>query len=59
MREREGEKHQYVVASYAPPTGDLVHNPSMGLDWEMNQWLFGSQAVLIPLSHTSQGEGIL
>ena len=27
--EREGEKHQYVVASYAPPTGDLAQNPGM------------------------------
>ena len=26
---REGEKHQCVVASHAPPTGDLVHNPTM------------------------------
>ena len=27
--EREGEKHQYVVASSTPPTGDLAHNPGM------------------------------
>ena len=25
----EGEKHQCVVASCAPYTGDLAHNPSM------------------------------
>ena len=25
--EREGEKHQYVVASLSPPTGDLTHKP--------------------------------
>ena len=25
--EREGEKHQSVVASYTPPTGDLACNP--------------------------------
>ena len=25
--EREGKKHQYVVASCVPPTGGLAHNP--------------------------------
>ena len=35
--EREGEKHQCVVASCAPPTGDLAHSPGMCLDWELNQ----------------------
>ena len=42
-KERE-EKHQCVVASSTPPTGDLAHNPGMGPDWESNQWPFGSQA---------------
>ena len=27
--EREGEKHQCVVASHAPTTGDLACNPGM------------------------------
>ena len=27
--EREGEKHQCVVASHTPPTGDLSYNPGM------------------------------
>ena len=27
--ETEGEKHQRMVASYAPPTGDLACNPGM------------------------------
>ena len=27
--EREEENHQCVVASQAPPTGDLAHNPGM------------------------------
>ena len=27
--EREGEKHQYAVASHTVPTGDLACNPSM------------------------------
>ena len=39
--EREGEKHQCVVASYMPPTGDLARIP----DWELNQHPFSSQAV--------------
>ena len=43
-RERQGDKHQCVVASHAPPTGDLTHSPGMCPDWESNQWLFGSQA---------------
>ena len=41
--EREGEKHQYVVVSGAPPTGDLAWNPGMCPDWELNQQPFGSQ----------------
>ena len=35
--EREGEKHQCVVASRTPPTRDLSHNPGMCPDWESNQ----------------------
>ena len=42
--EREGEKHQCVVASLTPPTGDLACNPGMCPDWESNQRPFGSQA---------------
>ena len=42
--EREGEKHQCEVASHAPPTRDLAHNPGMCPDWESNQQRFGSQA---------------
>ena len=34
--EREGEKHQCVVASRVPPTGDLACNPGMCPDWELN-----------------------
>ena len=36
-REEEGEKHQCVVASHMPPTGDLACNPGMCPDWESNQ----------------------
>ena len=35
--EREGEKHQCVVASHAPPPGGLAHNAGMCPDWESNQ----------------------
>ena len=35
-REREGEKHQCVVAPHMPPTGDLAHNAGMYPDWESN-----------------------
>ena len=42
--EREGEKHQCVVASHAPLTGDLACNPGMCPEWESNQQPFGSQA---------------
>ena len=54
--EREGEKHQCVVASHVLPTGDLACNPGMYPDWESNRWLFGSQPTLNPLSYTSQGK---
>ena len=53
--EREGEKHQCVVASCVLPTGDLTHHPDMCPDWESNQRPFGSQPGLNPLSYTSQG----
>ena len=42
--EREGEEHHCVVASCAPPTGDLACNPGMCPDWKSNQQPFGSQA---------------
>ena len=41
---REGEKHQCVVASCVPPTGDLTCNPGMSPDWESNRHPYGSQA---------------
>ena len=34
--EREEEKHQCMVPSYMPPTGDLLHNSGMCPDWESN-----------------------
>ena len=35
--EREGEKHQCVVASFAPTIGDLAHNPGMCPEWESTE----------------------
>ena len=42
--EREGEKHQCVVVSHAPPTGDLDRNQGVCPDWEFNWQPFGLQA---------------
>ena len=53
--DREGKKHQCVVASHVLATVDLVHNPGMCPDWELNWRPFDSQAGTLPLSHTSQG----
>ena len=41
---REGEKHQCVGASHAPPTVDLARNPGMCPAWEPNRPPFGLQA---------------
>ena len=41
-------KHQCVVPSRAPPTGDLACNPGMCPDWELNQRSFGLQAGTQP-----------
>ena len=41
---RKRRKHQYVVASHMPPTGDLAHNPGTCPDWEWNRRPFSSQA---------------
>ena len=40
--DREGEKHQCVVASPVVPTGDLACNPGMFPDWESDQQPFDS-----------------
>ena len=47
FREREGkeeERHQCVVASHTPLTGDLARNPGMCPDWEWSRQPSGSQA---------------
>ena len=53
--EREGEKHQCVVASCVPPSGDLAHTLGMYPDWDSNLQPFDLQPALNPLSNTSQG----
>ena len=53
--EREGEKHQCVVASHMPPTGDLAHNPGMGAQTgNRTGGPLLRSPVLDPLSHTIQ-----
>ena len=42
--QRAGEKHQCAVATGAPPTGDLAHNPGVCPDWESNRRHSGFQA---------------
>ena len=42
--EREGEKHQCVVASHMARTEHLASSPGMCPDWESNQQPFGAQA---------------
>ena len=42
--EREGEKHQCVLASCVPPTGNLARNPGMCSDWELIRQPFASQS---------------
>ena len=58
-REKEGEKHQCVLASpmpLPPLPGDLAHNTGMCPDWESNQDPLVRRATLNPLSHTSQAQ---
>ena len=59
--ERDGEKHQCVVASHVPSTGDLAPNPGMCPNWELNQRPFGSQALTqsTELFHPSQGSSFI
>ena len=53
--EREGEKHHCVVASHAPPTGDLACNPGMcpAGNWTGDPLVH--RPVLNLLSYTNQG----
>ena len=42
--EREGEKHQCVVASHTSTNGDPAHNPGMFSHWELIWQPLGPQA---------------
>ena len=56
--ESEGKKHQCVVASYVPFTGDLAHNPGICPDWELNQQPFDLQAHAQSTEPHQQGKRI-
>ena len=53
--EREGEKHQCVVASHVPPTRDLTRNQACVLTGNQTSNPLIHRPALNPLSHTSQG----
>ena len=58
QRGRKGErgmKHQRVVVSCTPATGNLTQNPGMCPDWESNRDPLVRWPALNPLSYTSQG----
>ena len=48
-------KHQCVVASWVPPTGDLARNPGMCPTGNQTRDPLVCRSALIALSHTSQG----
>ena len=56
--ERNREKHQYVAASRAPPTGDLTWpaTQACALTGKGTGDPLVLRPALNPLSHTSQGE---
>ena len=56
--EREGEKHQCVLASHAPPTEDPDCNPGMYPVWESNWRPFGSQAGAQPTEPPQPGHQV-
>ena len=56
-RERDGENHQCVVTSHAPPTGDLAHNPGMCPDWESNRRPFSWQVSTQSTEPHQPGQG--
>ena len=58
MGEREGEKHQHVVASHMPPTGGLACNTGMYPDWESKWPPFGLQ-VGVQSSEPHQSQPVI
>ena len=53
--ERQGEKHQGVVASCAPPAGIWPATQACALTGNQTDDLLVCSLVLNPLNHTSQG----
>ena len=53
--EKGGEKHQCVVASHAPPTGDLAKTQACALTGNQTSDPLVHRLALNPLNHTSQG----
>ena len=53
--EREGEKHQCVFASWAPPNRDLICKPGMCLTGNQSRNPLVCKPALSTLSHTRQG----
>ena len=51
----KGGKHQCVVASCMPPTGDLVSNPGMYTDWKSSGDPLVHRPALNLLRQPSQG----
>ena len=60
MGEKEEEKHQCMVASHTPPTGDLTWSATQVCSLTGNQTgdSLVRRPVLNPVSHTSQGLGL-
>ena len=54
-REKRGEKHQCVVASCVPPTGNLAQNQACALTRNGTSNPLVHRSALNPLSHTIQG----
>ena len=42
-QQKEGEKHLSVVASPAPPTGDMTRNPGVCPNWVKGEWFVRSE----------------
>ena len=57
--EREGEKHQCVFASHAPPTEDQAATQACTLTENPTGGLLIYRLALNPLSHSSQGPFII
>ena len=53
--EREGDKHQCVVASHVAPPGDVACIPGCVLTGDQTSDILVRSPVLNPLSYTSQG----